>query len=71
MRALTAGQDPAAVLQCMARALTNKLMHQPSVELRQASYHGRLEVLEVARRILGIGEHPLMKEDFVFTEPTE
>ncbi len=55
LRALANGQDPAAVMQGLARTLTNKLMHQPSVQLRHASYHGHIEVLEAAKRLLGIG----------------
>ena len=30
-------------------------MHQPSVELRQASYHGHTEFISAAKRLLGIG----------------
>lgn len=71
MRALGAGEEPEDVLQTMARALTNKLMHQPSVQLRQASYHGHVEVLEVAKRILGIGEQQIFNEDLTLFDPIE
>jgi len=71
IRALNSGQDPAVVLHSMARALTNKLMHQPSIQLRQASYHGHVEVLEVAKRILGIGEHNILNDDPTLLDQTD
>jgi glutamyl-tRNA reductase len=48
------GEDPETVLRSMARTLTNKLMHAPSVQLRQAGSQGQQEFLEVAKRLLGI-----------------
>jgi len=51
--------------------LTNKLMHQPSIQLRQASYHGHVEVLEVAKRILGIGEHNILNDDPTLLDQTD
>ena len=56
IRLLQSGKPADEVLNTMARALTNKLIHQPSVELRQASYHGRTDVIEIAKRLLGIAD---------------
>lgn len=42
-RALELGVDPKIVLSRMANALSNKLLHPPSVKLREASYDGREE----------------------------
>ena len=71
MRALAAGQDPSEVLQVMARALTNKLMHQPSVQLRQAGYDGHIEVLEIAKRLLGIGDGYSLSNELSLPDPIE
>jgi glutamyl-tRNA reductase len=44
------------VLQELARALTNKLIHDPTVAIREASADGRHDLLELIRRLYGI-EH--------------
>jgi glutamyl-tRNA reductase len=54
LKALERGQSAETVLNNLARALTNKLIHSPTIELRRASAEGRPEVLEVARELLGI-----------------
>ena len=54
---LAKGHDPEKVLTSMARSLTNKLMHQPSVQLRQASYSGHWEILAAAKRLFGLTEN--------------
>ncbi len=51
---LLAGNDPDEVLQRLSRNLINKIMHQPTVQLRQAAEQGRLDQLEVAQQLLGI-----------------
>jgi glutamyl-tRNA reductase len=71
IKALAAGGDPVNILQMMARSLTNKLMHEPSVQLRHAGYHGRIDVLEAAKRILGIGEPCFSLEDGIVSELNE
>lgn len=45
------GGDPEAVLQSLARGLTNKLLHRPSVQLRQATAEGRAEVGQWLREL--------------------
>ena len=48
------GGSTEAVLESLARNLTNKLMHEPSVQIRQASYEGRRDLLETARILFDI-----------------
>ncbi len=51
---LRRGNDPSEVIANFAHALTNKLLHTPSVQLRQAGYEGRLEVLQLAQQLFAI-----------------
>ncbi len=50
------GGDPAEVMQRMSRALVNKLLHDPSVVLRQAAADGREDLLEFARALFAVGD---------------
>lgn len=56
------GADPAHVLDAFAAAYTNKLLHTPSTQLRQAGFEGRLELLKVAKKLFALPdvetEHP-------------
>lgn len=52
--ALKNGEAPEEVLREMARVLTNKIMHAPTVEMRKAAFDGQSEVLLLARRLLSI-----------------
>jgi glutamyl-tRNA reductase len=54
LKALARGETPEQVLAAMARALTNKFIHNPSIELKRASAEGRQEVVEVARSLHGL-----------------
>ncbi|MDI9246185.1 glutamyl-tRNA reductase [Marinobacter sp. CHS3-4] len=51
VRALRNGADPETVLRSMARGLTNKLLHEPSVQVRKATTEGRPEVTEWLREL--------------------
>lgn len=51
---LASGGDPALVLDAFARAFTKKLMHSPSVQLRQAGEEGRFELLKFAKQLFAI-----------------
>ncbi len=51
---LVRGLDPLQVLNEMARALTNKVMHAPTTQLRQAAFEGEPEMLLLARRLFDI-----------------
>lgn len=48
------GNDPAQVLESFAYAFTNKLLHTPSVQLRQAGVEGRFEFLHFAKQLFAI-----------------
>jgi glutamyl-tRNA reductase len=52
---LSKGASPEEVLQELARGLTNKLIHDPTVAIREASADGRHDLLELIRRVYGIG----------------
>jgi glutamyl-tRNA reductase len=49
---LAQGKEPGDVLAYMAHTLTNKLIHTPSANLRQAGYEGKRELVEAARQLL-------------------
>lgn len=51
---LAKGGHPEEVLLQLARALTNKLMHHPSVQLKNAAAKGQHEQLEWAQKLLGL-----------------
>lgn len=53
---LSAGKDPQEVVMLLARSLTNKLMHHPTVQMRKAGDHGKQDFLDAARRLLDINE---------------
>jgi glutamyl-tRNA reductase len=48
---LSAGQDAVEVLDYLAHTLTNKFLHQPSTQLRQASQEERDDILNVAQQL--------------------
>lgn len=51
LRSLDKGDDARAVLESLARVLTNKLLHSPSVQMKKASADGRDEVLLLTREL--------------------
>lgn len=55
-RQLQHGVDPAEVLDAFAHSFTQKLLHAPSVQLRQAGEEGRFELLKFAKQLFGIPE---------------
>ena len=67
LRSLASGGDPETLLRSMARSLTNKFLHHPTVQVRKATAEGRIEVtewlrelhsLEPAGRPVGGNAHP-------------
>jgi len=48
---LAAGQDAEQVLDFLAKTLTNKFLHQPSTQLRQASQDNRDHILDIAQNL--------------------
>lgn len=55
MRQLDKGNDPSEVLSRFRHNLVNKILHQPSVQLRRLAAEERHEALELARELL-LGE---------------
>jgi len=53
-QAIAQGKPVEQVLELFAHQLTAKLLHQPSVQLRQASEMGDADTLEIAQQLLGI-----------------
>jgi glutamyl-tRNA reductase len=51
MQQLKNGKTPEEAMQFLARTLTNKLLHTPSSQLRQAGFNGQFELLEAANTI--------------------
>lgn len=51
---LANGKDPASVIEQLAHGLTNKLMHTPTARLREAAEFGEHDVIDNARRVLGL-----------------
>jgi glutamyl-tRNA reductase len=49
---LAAGQSPAAVLDFLAHTLTNRLLHAPTVALRQAAISGDTELMRAVDHLL-------------------
>ncbi len=48
---LAAGQDAQQVLEFLANTLTNKFLHQPCTQLRQASQNNREHILDIAQNL--------------------
>lgn len=55
--AIRNGADPEAAMQRMSRSLTNKLMHDPCLQLKKAGEEGRDDRLKWAQKLLGIRRH--------------
>jgi glutamyl-tRNA reductase len=53
-RQLRNGKDPQQVLEYLAHTLTNKILHTPSTQIREAGQHGQTELLEAANALLKI-----------------
>jgi glutamyl-tRNA reductase len=51
LKALERGQDPATVVKELARLLTNKLIHAPSVQMKKASADGHVELIQLAEQL--------------------
>jgi glutamyl-tRNA reductase len=54
---LARGEDPHQVLEHLARALTNKFTHAPSVALKRADHDGNESLLDAARRLFNLDEN--------------
>jgi len=57
-RQLAAGHQPEAVLEQLANALTNRLLHAPSAALREAAESGDTSLAAAAARLFRMGREP-------------
>ena len=55
-RRLAKGADSDEVLEYVTASLLKKLLHQPSVRLREAGESADTEIIEAARQLFGLGE---------------
>jgi glutamyl-tRNA reductase len=53
IRDLEKGVDPEKALQQMAYSLTNKFLHSPTKQMKQAGEEGQYELLELSQQLLG------------------
>ncbi|MCH8265697.1 MAG: glutamyl-tRNA reductase, partial [Proteobacteria bacterium] len=51
IKALEKGESAAVVVESLARAITNKFIHSPSVQLKKASAEGRDELLQLTQEL--------------------
>jgi len=51
LKALEKGESATSVLESLARGITNKLIHSPSVQMKKASADGRDEILELIQEL--------------------
>lgn len=51
---LQRGDDPLQVMSLFAYSFMNKLLHTPSVQLRQAGVEGRFDILQLAQQLFAI-----------------
>lgn len=63
LKQLNAGRDPQQVMAQFARALTNKLVHTPCIQLKKASSEGRAEVMDLAQELFGLNDSQDNKTD--------
>ena len=60
-RELEKGKDADAILESLARAITNKLIHSPSVRMKRASAEGRDELLDATRELFELDQNSLLE----------
>ena len=51
LRQLQSGKDPEQVVQELSRQLTNRMLHTPCEQMREAGYNGRLDLLDAASEL--------------------
>lgn len=56
LRSLRNGGDPETVVRSLGRGVTNKLLHEPSVQIRKATAEGRPEVAQWLRELHQLDE---------------
>jgi glutamyl-tRNA reductase len=59
LKRLQKGDAPEKVINTLANLLTNKLIHQPTVQMRDASSEGRKEVMELVQELYQLSDTDL------------
>lgn len=59
LRALASGSSPELVVTQLARGLTNKLLHEPTTRLKQASQLGRDDMLGLSQELFGLTDRDI------------
>src|SRR5690606_13444592 len=54
LRDLRRGEDPEQVVQVLARNITNKFLHHPTVQMKKAGSEGRNDILDLAQQLFVI-----------------
>ncbi|MCG8054521.1 MAG: glutamyl-tRNA reductase [Candidatus Thiodiazotropha endolucinida] len=54
MQQLAKGKSPEEAIRFIAHTLTNKLLHTPSTQMRQAGFNGQIDLLEAANTLFQI-----------------
>jgi glutamyl-tRNA reductase len=54
LQQLAKGKSPEESLRFIAHTLTNKLLHTPSTQMRQAGFNGQIELLDAANTLFQI-----------------
>jgi len=54
LKLLRKGEDPELVLEALARNITNKLLHHPTVQLKKAGSEGRTDVIDFVQTLFEI-----------------
>ena len=54
IKSLEKGEAPEKVVRELARLLTNKLIHSPSVQMKKASADGHPALIELAQQLYGL-----------------
>ncbi len=57
------GEDPISVIENLARSLTNKLIHHPTLAIRDASANGESEVINAVRKLYRLSDKPSDKNE--------
>jgi len=57
LKQLENGKSADEVLTMLARSLTNKMLHHPTIQMRKASAEGRTEMLDLVQELHQLGEH--------------
>ncbi|WP_415902719.1 glutamyl-tRNA reductase [Neptuniibacter sp. QD29_5] len=57
LKQLENGKPAEEVLTMLARSLTNKMLHHPTIQMRKASAEGRSELLDLVQELHQLGEH--------------